>query len=458
MRFEEAIKEITEKFRVVSEGKIVRVISHLDTDGITAASIISKALQREDKKFSVRILKQLDTEVLKKIMEETFGKNEILFFLDLGTSSLDVINNCANAVFILDHHQFEKIPELNENIFYLNSRSFNEELSAAGLAFFFAKRMNEKNNDAELAILGIVGDMQDREISKMNNAIIKEANQKIKVKKGLKIFSSSRPVHKALEFGSDIFIPGVTGNSAGALNMLREIGINVKTEEGYRTLIDLDENEISRLVTAIILRRIEMFDIDKEADAILGNIYLIKLFNHFEDAREISTLINACGRLGHSDVALGFCLGSSNDKTRAEQIYSEYKHSLIKALTWVSSAKKIESENCVIIDAKKNIKDTIIGTIISIIASSFLYPNGTVIAGMAERDDGKIKVSMRISGRKGGINLRDLLVNISKVMDIEDFGGHEAAAGCLLPSCKEEAFAELLKHETKIEKISIKPC
>ena len=45
----------------------------------------------------------------------------------------------------------------------------------------------------------------------------------MKIKKGPTVFSAMRPLHKALEFSSSVFIPGVTGNFNGALEMLREI-------------------------------------------------------------------------------------------------------------------------------------------------------------------------------------------------------------------------------------------
>jgi len=455
MELNSSIEKSVEKFKKISEDHFIKIISHLDTEGITSAAILAKALQREDIKFSITIVRQLETELLKEIMKNSFGKKEALFFLDLGTSFIEILNNCSNPVFILDHHQFDELPEINETIEFINSRSFGEELTASGLTFFFSKKMNEQNSDAPLAILGVVGDMQDRDISKMNNLILNDNDERIKIKRGLKIFSAARPVHKALEFGSDIFIPGVTGNSIGAWNMLREIDIKVKNDKGYRTLLDLDSEEISRLVTAIVLRRLDLNSIDAEADEIIGNIYTIKIFNHFEDARELSTLINACGRLGQSDVALGLCLGSKTDKTKAEEIYNKYKHSIIKALTWVSSAKKIEGDEYVIINAKDNIPDTLIGTIVSINASSFLYPKGTILIGMAERSDGKIKVSMRIRGKGEKANLREILSDISKKIDVEDFGGHESAAGCLIPKAKEELFIETLKQELDIKKIKI---
>ena len=46
------IKELIERIKSYSEKKPIKIISHLDTDGITSAAIFSRALQRANIKFS----------------------------------------------------------------------------------------------------------------------------------------------------------------------------------------------------------------------------------------------------------------------------------------------------------------------------------------------------------------------------------------------------------------------
>ena len=61
MKYENFFKDIenaVNKFRQL-EKKPVRIISHLDSDGLCAASILAKAFQNENIPFSLSILKQL---------------------------------------------------------------------------------------------------------------------------------------------------------------------------------------------------------------------------------------------------------------------------------------------------------------------------------------------------------------------------------------------------------------
>ena len=169
----------------------------------------------------------------------------------------------------------------------------------------------------------------------------------------------------------------------------------------------------------------------------------------------LSALMNACGRLGHADVALSFCMGSKKAKATAESIYSLYKHQIISGLNWISMNKKIEEEGYVIINAHDKIKDTIIGTLTSILALSFVYPANTIIIGMASTEDRKIKVSARIVGSKDNINLKSILETPTELVGGE-CGGHKRAAGCFIPSGKENTFIELLQKELRVMNLQVK--
>ena len=101
-----AIKEFTEEFLKQIKDKPVRIISHYDTDGISSAAIVGKALQRIDKKFSIRIVKGLDKEIINQELKR--NGREVLLFTDLASGSLDYFQNLKNPIFILDHHEINK--------------------------------------------------------------------------------------------------------------------------------------------------------------------------------------------------------------------------------------------------------------------------------------------------------------------------------------------------------------
>ncbi len=435
------LKEIVKDFLRESENKKVEVISHYDTDGITSAAIMAKALQRLDKNFSVKIVKQLEKDIITSL-----PKNRVIIFLDLGSGSIEHLNKLGGPVYVLDHHEINKKQKINPNVRVINPYLFDEEnLCGAALTYLFVKGINEGNkNLAKLAVIGMVGDMHDQNLSKVSRIIVNDAE--MKVKKGLLLYPATRPLNKTLEFSSSIYIPGVTGSSSGAVALLKDAGI--EPENGrYKSLIDLDDDEMSKLVTAIVLKRAK-----KDTEKFIGHIYLIKLFNKLEDAREMSAMINACSRLNHSEVALAFCMGSREARKKAERIYADYKQHIISGLNYVSDIEKIRGKDYIIINAKDNIKDTVIGTIASILSMSSVYREGTAIITMAWNQD-KIKVSGRVAGRNGR-NIREVLDAVVENVGGES-GGHPLAAGCLISREKESEFIDLLKKKLEVELVKI---
>ncbi|MEM2605021.1 MAG: DHH family phosphoesterase [Candidatus Pacearchaeota archaeon] len=459
------LKEAVLRFReVLEKDGLIRVITHIDTDGLTSAAILIHALKKLDQQFLVTSIKQLETSYVKKLYEEAKNKNwKAIFFLDLGSSMLTELCKFANhtKAVVLDHHEIQEkfiigkaLENLqHENFIFVNPLTNNDEIvSASCVAYQFVKELDSSNEElAQLAVLGMIGDTLDKVINKTSSTIIEDAKKYgMHIKRGLTILPTTRALHKALELSSSVFIPGVTGSAEGAITFLRELGIEIKnkTDGSYKTLLDLSKEELSRLITGITLR------VNAEED-LVGNIYLLKLFNRLYDAREVSAMINACGRLGHASLALAFLLNSETAKEKVERIYAEYRHHLVNALNFVFSARKIESQGYVIVNARDEIKDTLIGSVMSILAHSCVYPHGTVLIGMANQDN-KIKVSARISGKNtNSINLYKLLDTIVKHIGGE-CGGHADAAGALIPKNKEQEFIALLKQALQIEEIKIK--
>ncbi|MDP2926308.1 MAG: DHH family phosphoesterase [Nanoarchaeota archaeon] len=424
--------------------KKVHIVSHFDTDGISSAAIFSKTLERLNKQFSMKIIKQLDKEEI-----NNFPKDRLILLLDLGSGSLDYLSELDNEIFIIDHHELpnKEIPD-NVNILNPHLMPEYEDLCTAELAFLVSKLLTKDSKDlSHLAILGMIGDTMEKGIGKIRNKIIKESD--VQIKKGLLIYPSTRPLDKALEYSSRPFIPNVTGNSKGTYELLKEAGIE-KTGKFYKSLIELDEREMKNLVTTIALRLSA-----KESSQYIGNLYLLKMFNRLEDARELSAIINACSKMDNPEISLLLCLGNSEARKKAERIYLKYRQHIITGLRYIDQNNKIIGREYVIINAKDQIKDTLIGTLASIISFSAIYKEGTIIIAMAYNND-KIKVSTRMVGRnpKSTRNLKELMESISS--DIEgEFGGHKEAAGCLIKKEDEEKFIELVKRKLEYELIKV---
>jgi len=434
------IKTVIEKISL--SNKPIKVISHFDTDGITSAAIFSRVLERWGKSFSLQIIKSLDEKFIDSLPE-----THLLIFLDLASNSLSQLAKKNTEVLILDHHEVSQ--DIPDNVTIINPHLQKHELiSSAGICYIFGKTLSPKNTDlANLAIIGIVGDLLEKNISPSFAKIIKEADATIK--KGLLIYPSTRPINRVLEYSSSPYIPGVSGSPSGTLELLREASITPENGK-YKALYELSQDEMEKLITAVMLRFVP--SPKKDISDLIGNLYLIKFFNKLEDARELSASINACSRMGHPEIALSFCLGNSKSRELAEKIYIEYRQNIVSALKHVTSTDKITGKNYTIINAKDNIKDTIIGTIASIISYSPAYEKGTIIIALAYNED-KIKVSARLAGREGR-NVREVLAKAVLPLGGE-VGGHHNAAGCLIEKEQESVFISELKKTLDIELVNV---
>jgi len=435
------IQRISEIFLEKIKDKEIQIISHFDTDGISSAAIMIHCLRKLDQRFTLKIIKNLSKEII-----ESLSKEKITLFLDLASGSLEQIKQAGlKQVFILDHHEINS--QIPENVEIINSELYDKQkISASGITYLFCKQINKQNKEmAKLAILGMVGDSLEKNIDKLNNNILQDSD--IQRKKGIIIYPSTRPLNRTLEFCSDPFIPGVTGDMQGTIELLRDAGI--RPEEGkYKNLIDLEDEEIEKLTTSIMLRNPKI-----KNKKLIGDIFLIKFFGKLEDVREISAKVNACSKFGQSATALQLCLEASSAKKRAESIHAKYKQLLLAGLKEVENSEKIQGEKFLIIKAKEKIKDTMIGTITSILSHSSLYQEETIIVGLA-KDQERIKVSARNVGSKGR-NVREILEKVTKSIGGEEVGGHEFAAGCTITQEQEQEFLELLKKILELQVIKI---
>lgn len=456
--FEQRLREAAESFRKIDRAETIRVVSHLDSDGICAASLLLKVLGMENRKYSVSIVQQMDEKVAIELAGEDYKH---FFFTDIGSGQLEAIEKHLNDrnLFILDHHepQIEEAPNLvhvNPHLFGIDGSG---EISGAGVVYMFAKTLNPKMEDfAHLALIGAIGDIQDaRGFSELNRSIIETAvkHNKIKVIKGLKLFGAqTRPLHKVLEYSSNPVIPGVSGNESGAIQFLNQLGIPLRDGAQWRKLVNLSEQEIQKLTEGIVMKLLES-DTPVDPEEIIGEVYILReeeKESPFRDGKEFSTLLNACGRMGKASVGIGACLGDPASKRAAMRTLSEYKLEIVRALEWYDKNKVgehvIKDRGYMIINAGTQVKSTIIGTLASIISKSNDLPRRTFIMSMAQNPDGFTKVSMRISGNGNmDVDLHSVVGQITSQMGVNAGGGHSMASGALIPSDREEEFIGLAR-------------
>ncbi len=423
--------------------KQVKVISQFDADGITSASILIKALLRENANFGVRIVKQLTSDVIENL---DIGEDDFLIVSDCGSGQLDFLKEIFDKthVLILDHHDPVKFNHLN--LFHLNPLVFGEEeVSSSMICYLFAKFLNIRNTDLiDLAVVGAIGDIQDEgwEFKGLAKKILMEAETigKISVTKGLRIYGrQTRPLHRSLANSSDPFIPGISGSESNAVQFLSELGIAVKDRGEWKKLKDLTVEEQQKLASAIIKERLHT----EETGDIFGEVYtILGRPEELQDARELATLINACGRTDNADVAVRLCLDDYTALEKSTEVLNNYRKLIGKCLSWVRENKDsvISTDFGNYILGGNKIPDGVIGTVVSMILNSNILEVKPTF-GFAEAVD-RVKVSARIP-RNLGLNIRDILVNTVKDIGYEA-GGHSKAAGALIPKGKEHEFIKIV--------------
>ncbi|MBN2142096.1 DHH family phosphoesterase, partial [Candidatus Woesearchaeota archaeon] len=358
----------------------------------------------------------------------------------------------GKKVIVLDHHEVQGEPA--ENIIHVNPHDFgfdgSSEVSASGVSFFFARAVDDRNDDlAHIAIIGAIGDVQEKNGFKGLNKRILEiavAKDKIKVEKGLKLFGlETRPLAKLLLYSSDLNIPGVTNNEEGVTRFLKELGIDVRQKRNqWRKYYDLSEKDRKHIAAKIILLRKEAGISD--AEDIFTNVYKLvgEKAGHFRDAKEFSTLLNSCGRMDNAGLGIGACLGDKKQRSRALKGLMDYKRTLIDAISWYKEnkgdAKKvITGKNYVIINAKNEVLATVVGTIASMITKNGDMKESTFVLSMARNLDDTTKVSLRVSNNPDGIDLKEIVSEITSVVGGEA-GGHQYAAGAIILTRREADF------------------
>ena len=448
MIFLERVKELAENFKALNSP--IRVISHLDADGISAGAIISRALEREEKKFSLTIIRQLTNE---KLLELSKEKYENFLFLDLGSGHIPLMESLLKGkkVFILDHH----IPEKDSKIINIANPHLagltSDDVSGAGVSYLFSKFLNSRNKDlAHLAIIGALGDTQEVNIS-LNKEILNDALEtgNIKIEKGLRMFGlQTRPIHKLLEYSLDPFIPEITGNEEKAIHFLNSLKIPVKDEkDNWRKVCDLGEEELKKLAAAIILKRMPS---QENPEDIFGEIYVLPSRNSespTRNAKEFATLLNACGKLGKPSIGLAVCL-SEKFEGAALELLNQYRKEIVDAINWFYQNKNsehiLENEKFILIKTNGFIRETLTGVMASVLSRSNIIDNQKLVIVSSHTSDGKIKFSIRTN--KDNLNLKELLGNLKQNVEI-DYGGHKNAAGCFVEKDQEEKFVKCLLEE-----------
>lgn len=429
--------------------KSVHVVSHIDADGLTSAGIICTALERGDLEYTTRFVKQLDEKALDTIANEN---HEIVIFTDLGSGMCELIKSSGIHAVISDHHQ----PQGNFE-FHLNPHLFGAngsyELSGSGSTYLLASAFGGNINLSALAIVGAVGDMQHLKMGQLvgiNREILEEGvkGSTLQFKKDLTLFGKqTRPIYKLLQYSSDPYLPGLTGDEEACIEFLHSLNIRFSQDERWRRWIDLETPEKQKIVSGLIQYCLKSGIPSYRIERLIGEVYILlneREGTEMRDASEFSTLLNATARYDHAEIGLAVCMGNREEAYEdARKLLAEHRQNLVNGLMYVKEKGVTKLENIQYFDAGSEIKETIVG-IIAGMSSTIIENRDLPIIAFAKSDVG-VKVSARGTQDliRKGVNLSEAMSAVSAEFGGAG-GGHDIAAGATIPENAKEEFARRL--------------
>jgi RecJ-like exonuclease len=441
----------------IKSKKSISVTTHIDCDGLTSGSIITKALIRAGANCTVRTSKEFSKNVLESFKTDS---RDFHVVTDLGGGfGKELDQTLGDNWIVLDHHQIPDEEIDNQNV--INSWKYGidggADICAGGMAYLASVALDERNSDlSAIAVVSALGDRQDqgerKSFTGKNFEIANTAKEQGLVDIDLDLLlvgRETRPLVDALAFTSQPFIEGLTWNRDTCLSVLNSSGVNLKEEGRWRVPAELNEEEKRQVIEAIT-----KFASGKNATEIMseliGYTYTFPREDSrsfLRDGREFSTMLNSCGRINRSGVGMAVCMGDRNKILReAETILTDYRKMIREYMNILSNERwRIsESETCVMVNGEDIVPETMTGTISSLIAGS-PKNSGKIVILRTKAEENTIKFSSRKSfGCTSDINLSEIMRTGAEKFDGIG-GGHNAAAGAKITKDKLDEFLNYLE-------------
>ena len=438
----------------------ILALSHYDADGLAAIGIMGCSLARIQADFQLRVIKELDPDTLKDALR---CDPDLLVLTDIGSGYLDSLATAAEKrqVVVIDHHPPTgnappRLLQVNPHEFRVDGAT---EISAAGLAYLVARKISPTNNDlSALAVVGALGDMQDknneRRLRGPNELAVQDAVDCgcLKTEKDILFFGrETRPIHRALAMTTTPFLPHLTGEEDNCTALLVSHKIPLRVGERWRTTSDLTREEKQTLLSAIVELLVSKGFKGHKAVELIGTVYTLTnepAGSLTRDAREFSSVLNACGRMDRQGLAVSICFGERGAiLDEVQELVASYRKSLAEYMEWITGTPSaiMELKTVCVVRGEDKIPENMTGALSSILSSAgHLRPNKVTIVGARSRDGG-VKLSARAPEAmlKKGADLGLALQKAAAAFG--GFGGgHNVAAGAHIRSANADELYRLI--------------
>jgi RecJ-like exonuclease len=422
----------------------VRVVSHYDADGLSAAGIICSALYYQGFDFHASLMRNPFDKGIQRLAEE---KTELIIFSDMGSGQIKSIEKLNSKIIILDHHQYLS-PSTSSDIIQINANACgingNYEACGATLSYRFATVLNPDNvNLAPLALTGAIGDKQHiGGLRGFNKHILNEAldNNLLIARVGSKVYGKN--IHDALYYSIDPYYKGLSGNEIEIKRLLDILKLSPEM-----TIDSISEKKMKQLNSLLLLRLLN----DNIHPQIIDIVFRTRYHSEklgFELER-FADLLDACGKNGVRGLGLSLCLGNRTDLGEAESIEKNYKTKILDAL------KSIEQGNLEQTNTFQYFysNSSSLGGVVAGIAMNYVVNTSKPLISLSRKSN-EIHISCRGTQQlvTKGLDLGQAMKSVATKLN--GFGGgHKIAAGATISQDQEQVFlskvSNIIKKQVK---------
>ncbi|MGD1834561.1 MAG: hypothetical protein ACPKQO_02435 [Nitrososphaeraceae archaeon] len=374
----QSLKFASEKIDNISENeKNIIIISKKNTDCIIASSIFAYALLRKGSKFSIRVVDDINSDVISKISSEN---HDFQLFLDHDNNYISKINKSFKdrCIIINNSENIEKTKEITSIINpYLYGIIDKNEISLSGLAFLISEYLDKKNKT--LCGLSMVGAMSERQdvgekksfVGINSNILSKALSLGILEKKIDFVFANfnKSPLYEALIFNTTPYIHGITWNKQNCLKVLKNSGINTHRNGIWKTFDEISQQDKNAILDSIIkfVFLSSNYNNNENIELISNNL-ISNIYSFIEEddstilytVRGFYEVISASLNQGKSGLAIEICVGNKNAIiNKIEKMIIEYKTRIMEIISTIFNERWriTDKHDLVIINGEGLIKE-----------------------------------------------------------------------------------------------------
>ncbi|MDI6819947.1 MAG: DHH family phosphoesterase [Candidatus Hodarchaeaceae archaeon] len=452
-RFQRRADDVAEflKAHLVGESR-VRIIAHIDADGIAAAGILARCLYAYNTPFHIMFTRPLKPAEIMELSKEDY---DLFIFVDQGSGQIAAIHKFLLSkecdVLILDHHPSD-FPE-HKNLAYLNPHACGlngaKDVSAAGAAYSVVEHVDKNFKPlVGLAIVGAVGDRQEffSGFTGVNEVLVKRAIDLglIRVSTGLKLIGRSfSQIAECLRLSIRPYLPSISSDPTACYALVESLDISPKS-----TIDELGQEMEGKLGDALLARVGQVAADENFRYTLLGTVYtLTKGATGPRDVRDQVAMLDACGKFNKAELGFAVTVGDQVVLTEALALLRIYQEHMVGVLRWltanIDTFRITPHMRCIY--AEDAIEPTMIGEALSLAMESGIIATDRPVIGLVDAGAEELKVSARATP---GLAMRGANVGLALARAAEavggEGGGHDVSAAARIPRRRMDEFTVVL--------------